>query len=914
MLFNQDKKSHLQTAMADKKIHFKMYKSGKLWLYAGITLLGLTQFAFSPKTVQADTIPTPETEAVTKAAASTTAHTTDQAVKLATSDSSTASTAASAPASAASSAAQTSAARASAVPAAKPTITAAELLSKLPQGTALTQTPTQYVFDLPADSDPIVIKSLVDDYSLDKGVELNYKQAATQQTVLDKPGSSTAANEVVNSGGSGSTAMATLAEDIGTHMTVNYVDVYTGKTVASADETFKTATVANSATDATVTAQMSANAALNGKYTMADATSLSLNQKTQTSNVTVTATGSFDVLVAPVASSVNLKVGSFYANYGATATNTLYSLLNNPQLDPNGNLVNQRAVIYPDASGAATGQQTTALRALLGGNDAKLADALKNLLNNPAYLKVNAGTNGTNGGTKDVGKYTYTITDTGRKLISDTLLKLTKGKFTLATASLTGAATTNTFYITNKFTLGTGTHIYDGQTLAEILPSLPLYLDTLNPAETASRTEIKNVGLTASDFTFSNGASDVSDAATYKVSLNNSGLAKVQAAYAAQFPDSTSNVTPLDISEAISSIEISKRPANAIFELTGYAADSNGDPHYTTNDLKLVFDVPHVDGLEDIVAGDKTPKYDPATITPDDLNLIQLSDNQVVIVLVNTTIQNKITTDNPNYAITWTPSQLNISNASDDTDTKTVSIQAVDASDSTKLVGTATTLTLNRQYRMVSLSSAAQGSQLINSYKIYSNWQLAGDFPTITVAPPAGQTANISTIDESTLTTTGQNVGDALTAATTVETTDPVTILVPVVLTSPNVMKPAPTEEGTTSDSKKLYAETHKTYTVTATGHIGSADGEEVAQTDAAANQTFTFTRTYEVDAASGKATGKYGEWTLASENGPVEISPAEKTGYAATPQSVTVAEIQAKLDAFKVEASTDADTDTIDF
>ena len=130
--------------------HKKMYRAGKLWIYAGITLLGMTEVALNHQVVKADTS-VPTTSTTTAASSATTAHVTDSSVKLATSATSTATT--------------------------KKTISAADLLKLLPAGSTLTTTDSQYVFDLPATADATAVKALVGGYSLDKGVQLKFKAA-----------------------------------------------------------------------------------------------------------------------------------------------------------------------------------------------------------------------------------------------------------------------------------------------------------------------------------------------------------------------------------------------------------------------------------------------------------------------------------------------------------------------------------------------------------------------------------------------------------------------------------------------------------------------------------------------------------------------------------------------------------------
>lgn len=125
----------------------------------------------------------------------------------------------------------------------------------------------------------------------------------------------------------------------------------------------------------------------------------------------------------------------------------------------------------------------------------------------------------------------------------------------------------------------------------------------------------------------------------------------------------------------------------------------------------------------------------------------------------------------------------------------------------------------------------------------------------------------------------------------------------------------APSDPGTTTDSQTLYNETHKTFTFTATGHIGDASGVEVTQTADNAIQTFNYERTYEVDATTGEVTGNYGYWTLVgSTDVPTDIIATTKTGYKAEPGTETAAAIQAMLDDFQALTDTEAGTNGVDF
>ncbi|MCX2456320.1 KxYKxGKxW signal peptide domain-containing protein, partial [Lacticaseibacillus nasuensis] len=182
-------------AKMDGATHKKMYRAGKLWLTAGITLLGMTEIALTQNVVRADTTAT-DAGSTAQVASTQTAHVTAQTAPL-TSSSTTSSTAANdnttavnaesktttkTTTDAATNAGPKTTTKATTDTSTKPSISAADLLKQLPQGTTLKETSSQYVFDFPADTDAARMKAIVDGYTLDKGVQLNFKLADPTNT------------------------------------------------------------------------------------------------------------------------------------------------------------------------------------------------------------------------------------------------------------------------------------------------------------------------------------------------------------------------------------------------------------------------------------------------------------------------------------------------------------------------------------------------------------------------------------------------------------------------------------------------------------------------------------------------------------------------------------------------------------
>ncbi|WP_054723337.1 KxYKxGKxW signal peptide domain-containing protein [Lacticaseibacillus nasuensis] len=153
-------------AKMDGATHKKMYRAGKLWLTAGITLLGMTEIALTQNVVRADTTAT-DAGSTAQVASTQTAHVTAQTVPL-TSSSATSSTAANDNTTAVNAESKTTT-KTTTDTTAKPSISAADLLKQLPQGTTLKETSSQYVFDFPADTDAASMKAIVDGYTGQRG-------------------------------------------------------------------------------------------------------------------------------------------------------------------------------------------------------------------------------------------------------------------------------------------------------------------------------------------------------------------------------------------------------------------------------------------------------------------------------------------------------------------------------------------------------------------------------------------------------------------------------------------------------------------------------------------------------------------------------------------------------------------------